>query len=113
MPASRDCFCVSTEPLAAVVNSYAARWREQHQPFSSRTPQLRFDSVLGGWAGLPARQVQRVMYREQPTTPLAVADAIVTALGQPELLSDDETLGVRPNPRAPRSCCGGSLTGVA
>lgn len=124
----RDGCIVRTAPLAAVVTGFIDDWKRT-RPHSSNPGQKRRsgelpDTAYGaeewleyqtGCQGFPvSRDRIRLITRTSApkTTELRVADALVGAIGRPELFHDG-TLEVEVNPRATlsaqRECerCGG------
>ena len=131
MATARDGCVVETEPLAHLVGGFVASWNRDRPPtggrFSDRKARERRTEVstLGAvsWLadqtrrsdpsglGIPPDTIQNVVSRRYRTTELRVADALVSAIGRPEVFHDG-TLTIRPNPSASRAareaCCGGS-----
>lgn len=112
---------VPTDPLADVVKNFLHRWSVERPSNNGRfaNGEARTEvTFIGGaeWlameTGVPRDKIQSITQRRQPMTELRIADALVSAIGRPDLLG---TLPVMPNPRASRaareSCCG-SLTGA-
>lgn len=120
---------METEPLAQLLQGFVADWNRQ-RPSADQRAGRRFARPDSGesvalvgavaWLSqetrLPEETISTVARARNRTTELYIADALVAALGRPEVFHDG-TLEIRPNPLAPRaaraSCCGGSLTGVA
>lgn len=112
-----DCF-VETMPLAEIINSHVKRWRERHPKTSSRDPNGYYSTGgTGGvqtfaaheWLSMKTRLSEATIRRAQnpaqyPRTRLEIADALVAAIGDPQVFRDG-TLRV--------SCCGGSSSDAA
>lgn len=118
---ARDGCVVPTDPLADLVRGFLHSWNRErpsnHGQFSEGPTQEEVTFVGGTeWlvmeAGVSRDKIQSITQRRQPVTELHIADALVGAIGRPEVFHDG-TLQVMPNPRAARaardSCCG-SLT---
>jgi hypothetical protein len=118
-PRRRDGCVVATEPLAALVTAFVEAWRVNRPSTGGRfgdadrveVPTLGAIAWLANESGVKPDTIQNVASRRYRTTELRVADAIVSALGCPQVFHDG-TLTIRPNPSAPRAarmaCCGGS-----
>lgn len=119
--AARDCFVVDTGDLQPVVRAFVAAWGRQRPSDGGKVTAGRqrrrtatFVSAYS-WleqeSGVPQSRLRDV-YRgpaRRRWTPLAEADAIVTALGRPDLLTSDAgalvasgAIRVMPDPRG---CC--------
>jgi len=123
---SRDCYVVNAAPVAQVLHSFAREWNRLHPrdaALRDRVASRRPDVVplsavewLAAESGIPQRTIEGFLRRDPegrpspkyPTTDLRIADALLTAAGRPDLLSDppDPALGVRARGRR------NSLTGT-
>lgn len=114
-----DGCAVKTAPLAAVIVEFASRFRRDRpgvDPYDYIA-----ETTLRPSIGYPVHRevIRNIVGERKSLTELREADAIVAAIGRPEVFSDDPvepTLQVVENPRASRAararCCGGSLTGA-
>lgn len=123
---ARDGCAVETAPLAALVRGFVTSWNRQRPQTANRygeepgsvTPigayeylaaETRRADLLG--RGVPEPTIENIVRELRPTTPLSVADALVTAIDRPEAFYDG-TLEIRPNPGASKqaraACCTGS-----
>lgn len=136
MALARDGCVVPTEPLADLLNGFASRWRRQRPvtagQFAQRQQRTEVTFVgpvdwlsaetqrlaVEGGHPVSAEAITRILRRRSRVTELRTADALVAALGCPEVFHDG-TLEIQPNPlassRERAACCGSgasdSLTG--
>jgi hypothetical protein len=118
----RDGCVVDSAPLAAMIASFVARWGRESTGGRFTAAGAKTVSNVGAIAwlvsesGVAQNTIQNVAACRYRTVELRTADALVTALGQPEAFHDG-TLTVRPNPIASRearaSCCAGATTRAA
>lgn len=125
MTAARDECVVDSEPLAELVTGFVSSW-SRSRPSSSTGRFAGKDGRVGSAAPMSALDwleaetkisrgtISNLIGRPRNrTTELRVADALVAAIGHPEVFHDS-TLTIRQNPYVKRrSCCSGSLTGDA
>jgi hypothetical protein len=126
-PRGRDGCVVITEGLADLLARFVEDWKRSRPStggrFGDGVDDRNAVSTIGAVAwlaaetrrndpdgvGIPPDTIQNVVSRRYRTTELRVADALVTALGRPEVFHDG-TLTILPNPSAPRAardaCCG-------
>lgn len=125
---------MTTEPLAEMLDGFVNRWRSTRPSTAGRfaarqqRTEVAFVSPIDWLAeesrrhdpdgrGVSPGTIERIRGRRSRTTGLRAADALVAALGCPEVFHDG-TLEIRPNPCASPSeqaaCCGGavSMTGA-
>lgn len=130
---ARDGCVVPTEPLAAILGGFVTRWNRDRPSIGGKftsaerrtevthvgavawiAEETRRNDPEGG-VGIPQNTIENIVAGRYRTTELRVADAIVTAIGCPEVFHDG-TLEIKPNPSASRearaACCGGSLNGA-
>lgn len=120
---ARDRYVVCREPLAEVVQSFVRRWNRDHEPDSGRfdgkrrkqVTQVRAVEWLSTESGISEKALVN-MFRRTPegrmrysTIDLGVADALVSAIGCPEVFYTER---MQPRLRSEASCCSGSLTGT-
>lgn len=107
-PGARDGCIVDTAPLAVVVRGF----------ISSQGLEQAGRRWLAERSGIHEDTIENIAAARSAVTELRVADALLTALERPDLLSDGKlprntggTLEIRPNPRARKdlqaSCCSG------
>lgn len=126
MTAARDECVVDSEPLAELVTGFVSSWSRSRPACSSRfagrkgrvgsaAPMSALD-WLEAETKISRGTISNLIGRPRNrTTELRVADALVAAIGRPEVFHDN-TLTIRQNPYVNvknRSCCSGSLTGDA
>lgn len=130
--AARDEYVVCREPLAEVVQGFISDWNRDHEPDKGRfaggerkvVTQVRAVQWLAAETrrrdptdvGIPEKAILN-MFRRTPegrmryhTIDYGIADALVSAIGRPDVLHTDGRL--QPHPRSNASCCSGSLSGV-
>lgn len=119
---ARDCFVVATSELSPVVRAFVTDWNRRRPSDGGKVTVGRVRrqraTFVGAYSWLAQesgvseatiRDVHRGEARRR-WTPLAEADAIVTALGRPDLLVDAPTptllasASIRVVPH-PRGCC--------
>lgn len=128
---ARDGCVVEAAPLAVMVDGFVRDWNRTRPPASSsfaeggsrrQAPPVGAITWLARETGIPKPTIQNLIRPSGPryrTVELRIADALVTALGCPEVLADGKwpknlggTLEIRPNPlasaEARAQCCGGS-----
>jgi hypothetical protein len=93
---------VDSEPLGAVLREWCSEWLMEH-PLPRQDPQARHKGAhmgplqkLSFDTGINIRQVSGICNAEYPTVSLSKADALLTAIGQWDLLGDE--IKVYPNP---------------
>lgn len=96
---AHDCYVVATDDLAPVVRGFVSTWNRtrpndsgQPLPGQRRRRSSSFVSAVDWLAqetGLPRTTLKDIQRgsRRRRYTPLAEADAIVTALGRPDLIA--------------------------
>jgi nucleoside-diphosphate-sugar epimerase len=127
-PVARDGCVVATEPLSAMLGAFVSQWSRDRPStrgrFSARRERTDVSPVgavawLAAETNLPAGTIENVVSGRVKTTELRIADALVTAIGREDTLSDGEfprnaggTLEIMPNPLARPAdrarCCAGS-----
>lgn len=129
MTIARDGCVVPTEPLAEMLRGFVSSW--DREPMGGRfagkrkEPEVKTTGAvrwLAEESGVKEDTIWNVVSARSRTTTLSIADALVTAIGRPDVLADGVhptnaggTLEIRANPHATAEararCCGGSLTG--
>jgi hypothetical protein len=110
-----DPCAVETVGLSAVLAEWVARWNRDHpsdDPRRSVTAVtiLHERTMLDG-NPVPRKTIENVIARRYRLTGLRTADALVAAVGCPEVFHDG-TLTVQPYREPDRAtCCGGSMNG--
>lgn len=119
---ARDCYVVATRELSPVVRAFVTDWQQRRPSDGGRVTagrvRRRHATFVGAYSwlaqesGVPEATIRDVHRGEarRRWTPLAEADAIVTALGRPDLLAPAEpqalvasaAISVVPHPRG---CC--------
>lgn len=116
---ARDSCAVAAEPLQTVLGDFVDAWTKQRPNDGGRFAggkrteirNLRAVEWLATESGVPERTIKSIVRGGGTTASveLRVADALMRAVGHPELLRDG-SLTIFPNPRAPRlhraRCCG-------
>jgi hypothetical protein len=100
-----DPLVVRTIELAGVLDKWIREWRSERplQIDANRWKQpgelfMGAIEALSQRSGIPERSIARVRRLETKWTNLHIADALLTAIERPELMSDG-TVNVVPNPR--------------
>lgn len=128
---SRDGCVVESESLAGVLGPFISSWTRDRPQTGGRysagvedTRDAAISMTATAWLSQEAtrrcevpvteRTIEGIVNGRSKATELRVADALVAAIGRPDLFYDG-TLTVGPNPfakpDAQRECCGGSEPG--
>lgn len=126
---------VPTGPVADLLDRFFADWKRERPPTGGQFSAAGCDELgpiralewlanearmwsetSSAWTPVSESTIQNIVDRRYRMTEFRVADALVSALGRPELFYDG-TLEVFPNPAAPAAaraaCCGGSAQPAA
>lgn len=127
--AERDGCVVPTEPLAGLLGGFVTDWRRGREETRGRfarstdalrteVPAIRAIEWLAVETGIPEETINSVLRARRKTTELRIADALMMAIGRPDVFVDGDppTLPIMANrlasSRARAECCGGSLLGT-
>jgi hypothetical protein len=115
--AARDGCVVDSAPLSSILGDFVEEWKRT-RPADTRFSRNEIPVVspieyLSLETGIPERTIKNVVKGAYRTTELRIADALVAAIGRPEVFHDG-TLSPFENPLADKEtkargeCCGGS-----
>lgn len=94
--ASRDSFVVNSEPLSGILVGFVSQWERDRPKARGHTHGRPADEIvnvratewLSATSGIPEWKIKEVMRQKTPTTTLRIADALIAAVGCPEVFYD-------------------------